>query len=828
MDFDIGHFLELMFDLFQSFLASLGSLVGLFLVALIIFAWITSSIKKRGRLTRGLNLELFLILVPQDEYLEPGQQAKPKTDREKIQPMEQLYSIFAALKEKGFWRIFEFGQPYLVWEMAYLGNEIAFFVAVPARYRDMLVRAVHSVSPEAVVEPVSDYNIFDPTAPAVAASYVMTSQNSLLPIRTYLGLEVDPLNEIATHFTKLQLGETAALQVLVRPAPKKFGKFALKVTKLMQQGRSFERAYHDAAKSAIVPFKIKHEKINPTLTPQDQEIIKAIEAQAAKTNFEVNIRLVTSAPTQERAEAILRDFESAFSQFSAPHMNSFSESREKLREIIYEFSFRLFDEKRKITLSSEELASVYHLPVPGLKVPQIKWLKARSAPAPWGMNDGPYMGWNDYRGQQAVVRIAPTDRRRHIYIIGQTGTGKSTLIQEMVKQDIDMGEGVAVIDPHGDLVEYALSHIPQHRWNDVIVFDPADLERPIGLNMLEAYSIEEKDFVVQEMISIFYRLYPPETMGPMFEHNMRNGMLTLMADPDDPGTLAEIPRIFTDKSFMQQKLAKVTDPVVRAFWEKEMAQTSDFHKSEMLGYLVSKVGRFIENTMMRNIIGQARSGLDFEDIMNNRKILLANLSKGKVGDVNANLLGLILVGKMQLTALRRAFLTEEQRVDFYLYLDEFQNFTTDSIATILSEARKYKLDMVMAHQFIAQLPDKIKASVFGNVGSLVMFRVGVEDAEFLAPQLAPVFGPKDLINLDNHNCYVKLMIKGQTSRPFNLKTYPPEPGNPETSRVVKHLSRMTHGQEREVVEGEILARAKLTQSLEPAAPQPPAETKFNL
>ncbi|MEK9174576.1 MAG: type IV secretion system DNA-binding domain-containing protein [Patescibacteria group bacterium] len=589
---------------------------------------------------------------------------------------------------------------------------------------------------------------------------------------------------------------------------------------------SFEKAYHQAIKSKIIPHKVKMEKVNPTLTPQDQEVIKAIESHAAKPNFDVNIRLVTSAQTEERAGLILRDFESAFTQFNLPNLNSFSESKEKIKEIVYEFSFRLFDEKRKIVLSSEELSSIYHLPHAGLKVPKIKWLKARSAPAPWGMSDGPYLGWNDYRSEQNIIRIAPDDRRRHIYVIGQTGTGKSTLLQEMIRQDVEMGNGLAVVDPHGDLVEYTLSHIPQHRWKDVILFDPSDLERPIGINMLEASSIEEKDFVVQEMMSIFYKLFPPETMGPMFEHNMRNAMLTLMADPSDPGTLVEIPRIFTDKEFMKRKVAKVTDPVVKSFWEKEMAQTSDFHKSEMLGYLVSKVGRFIENTMMRNIIGQAKSGINFAEVMNNRKILLANLSKGKVGEVNANLLGLMLVGKLQLTAMRRAYMPENERVDFYLYLDEFQNFATDSISTILSEARKYRLSMVMAHQFIAQLTDKIKAAVFGNVGTMIMFRIGVEDAEFLKPQLAPIFGPRDLINLDNHNCYVKLMLKGQTSRPFNMKTYPPVQGNAETVKVVKNLSRLAFGQEREVVEGEILARVKLS-DIKPAQ-QVSEEAKFNL
>lgn len=813
-------------DLLQAFLFSVLLLILLFAAGFVIFTLVAGSIKKRGRVARGLNMELFLILVPQDEYLaEPNQ--KLKTEKEWVQPMEQLYSVFSAMMEKGFWRIFEFGQPYLVWEIAYVEEEIRFYVSVPSRYREMLIRAVHSVSPEAVVEPVSDYNIFSPAENGgAAASYIMTGRNSLLPVKTYQTLEVDPLSEILTHFSKLNPGENAVLQVLMRPSPKKFNRQAFKVTKKMQEGMSFEKAYHDAAKSVLVPFKVKQEKVTPTLTPQDQETIKAIEGHAAKPNFETNIRLVTAASSQARAEEILIDFESAFNQFNSPNLNSFSKSREKLKEVIFEFSFRLFDEKRKIVLSSEELASIYHLPHPGLKIPKVKWLKARSAPAPWGMNDGPYLGWNEFRSQQTIVRIAPEDRRRHIYIIGQTGTGKSTLMQEMIRQDVEMGHGVCVVDPHGDLVEYTLAHIPQHRWKDVVVFDPADLERPLGVNMLEAASIEERDFVVQEMMSIFYKLFPPETMGPMFEHNMRNAMLTLMADPAEPGTLVEIPRMFTDKEFQKKKVAQVTDPVVRAFWEKEMAQTSDFHKSEMLGYLISKVGRFIENTMMRNIIGQAKSGINFAEVMNNKKILLANLSKGKVGEVNANLLGLMIVGKLQLNAMSRAHLAESERVDFYLYLDEFQNFTTDSIATILSEARKYRLNLIMAHQYIGQLTDKIKGAVFGNVGTVVMFRIGVEDAEFLKPQLAPIFGPRDLINLDNHHAYVKLMVKGQTSRPFNMRTYPPLAGNTETVKVVKNLSRLTYGQERELVEQEILARAKLGASLEQA--QPAAEPKFNL
>ena len=414
-----------------------------------------------------------------------------------------------------------------------------------------------------------------------------------------------------------------------------------------------------------------------------------------------------------------------------------------------------------------------------------------------------------------------------MYTIGRTGTGKSEFLKNLAKQDIRNGEGLAIIDPHGDLIEGLLPEIPKSRADDVILFEPFDMARPMGLNMLEVKSDEEKDFAVQEMIAIFYKLFPPEIIGPMFEHNMRNVMLTLMADKDYPGTIAEIPRMFTDPDFQRYKLQKVKDVVVRAFWEKEMAKTTEFHKSEMLGYLISKVGRFVENEMMRNIIGQSHSAFDFRQVMDSGKILLVNLSKGKTGEVNAMLLGLIVVSKLQMAALSRADLPEAKRRDFYVYIDEFQNFVTDSIATILSEARKYRLDLIMAHQYIAQLVHenntKIRDAVFGNAGTMVCFRIGVEDAEVMGKELAPVFNEYDVINIERFNAYVKLMINGTASRPFNMQTLPPEPlGDAalELGAAIKQLSKLKYGRAREEVEAEILERSRLGQ---PAAHVPGIE-----
>jgi type IV secretory pathway TraG/TraD family ATPase VirD4 len=414
--------------------------------------------------------------------------------------------------------------------------------------------------------------------------------------------------------------------------------------------------------------------------------------------------------------------------------------------------------------------------------------------------------------------MARDDRRRHTYIIGRTGVGKTEIMKNMAVQDIQNGEGLCVIDPHGDFIEDILPHVPKERAEDVILFEPADIERPMGLNMLEAPDEAQKDFAVQEMISIFYKLVTdPAMLGPMFEHNMRNAMLTLMADEEHPGTLVDIPRIFTDTDFQKYKVSKLTDPLVRAFWEKEMAKTSDFHKSEMLGYLVSKVGRFVENGMIRNIVGQPRSSFNFRKVMDEGKILLVNLSKGRIGEMNAKLLGLIIVSKLQMAALSRADTRESERKDFYLYVDEFQNFITDAFESILSEARKYKLNLIIAHQYLAQLEQgagaqgagskSLRDAVFGNAGTMVTFRIGVEDAEAMAKEMAPTFNEFDLVNVERFNGFIKLMINGTASKPFNMATYAlPKPTDrqKEVAEAIRQLSRLKHGRPRAEVEAEIM------------------------
>ncbi len=417
--------------------------------------------------------------------------------------------------------------------------------------------------------------------------------------------------------------------------------------------------------------------------------------------------------------------------------------------------------------------------------------------------------------ERKAIYIGDDDRRRHLYIIGKTGTGKSQLLEELVVQDIKAGKGVAVIDPHGDLIDGILARVPAERAEDVIYFDPSDGERPMGLNMLEAQTEEQKHFVVTSIVGLMYKLYDPQKtgiIGPRFEHAVRNAMLTVMSEPGS--TFIEVVRVLTDANFVQELLPKVQDPIIRRYWTDQIAQTADFHKSEVLDYIVSKFGRFVTNKLMRNIIGQSESAFNFRKVMDEGKILLVNLSKGKLGEENSNFLGLILVPRILIAAMSRQDMPEEKRRDFFLYVDEFQNFATPDFAQILSEARKYRLSLTVANQFIGQMEEEVKNAVFGNVGTLVTFRVGVTDANYLQHEYQPVFNETDLINIDKYNAYVKTIVHNEPVKPFSVdmskdmkKVY--EDRHPEVAKAVIQLSRLKYGKARELIEAEIQERARL-------------------
>ncbi|MDP3003962.1 MAG: type IV secretion system DNA-binding domain-containing protein [Candidatus Azambacteria bacterium] len=774
---------------------------------------------QKGLLFGSLNFVLLEIRFP--KVLESTDVNKEK---EKLLIMEQFYNSLGSIlhKEKGLFS----PKPYLIFEIAVPeeGEEIGFYFALPKKFQHTITRQIQGFFPEAEIETVNDFNIFNRQGVA-SGSVLKIKRNYVLPFLTYKKLEASTLGLITNAISSLkEKGEGIALQILIRPTKYSSKGDAIKIIKHLYNGKKVDDAikelespnsFIDSIRN-FISIKKPEDKNKPpelpkTLTPLSQELINAIDNKAKQNLFEVNIRILVSAEAEEATNQILSNVESAFAQFESPDLNSFYSFRPQggsLKKLVYNFSFRLFNKKETVWLSAEELTSVFHWPIIKIETPKVRFLKAKAAGPPAILpNSGIVLGKNQFRGQETAIKLNPLDRRRHLYTVGQTGTGKSYLLRNLIKQDIDSGAGVGIIDPHGDLVEAILGLVPRSRWNDVVLFDPADTEWPVGLNLLEASTPTEKDFAIAEMIATFQKLFLAEHLGPVFEHSMRNAMLTLMADEGNPGTLIDIPRIFSDPVFVRQLLIKVTDPLVRDFWEKEMLKMTEQYKSEMLGYLISKVGRFVENSMMRNIIGQSRSGIDFNDIMNNGKILLVNLSKGRVGEMNSALLGLIVVAKLQMAAFKRAEeRNEEMRRDFYLYMDEFQNFTTDSIATILAEARKYRLNLILAHQFIGQLTEKIRDAVFGNAGSLVTFRVGPEDAKFLVKYFEPVFNESDLINIDNRHAYAKLLINGATTMPFNITTETSPESSLDEAEKLRELCRQKYAKPRAEVEQTINKR----------------------
>ncbi len=811
-----------------------GFALVFFLLLIAFMIALSSEQSEKRAVFGGLETVLFLVLMPKNQTKKEGE--TQKEEKILISQMEQIFANFLYLKKP---KAFQ-GEPSIALEIASQigGTDIYFFVSVPKYLESVFEKYVQGVYSNAIIEKVpQDYTIFEPQG-ETAGAYLTLKEHFLFPISTYQKLEKDPLSSITNNLSKISANEGAAMQVIIRPLSGiNMRKMGEKVLGKIRGGKRIRDAVREATDNFLVKF-VKETFKTANIKPKEGELSKekeqgfdqvgydAIQEKIQKQPFETNIRVVASAQTKERAEEILSHLISSFNQFSLLAINSLEPKEVKgraLKKFVYDFSFRLFNSKQKSILNVEELASVYHFPTHYTETPYIKTAKSLVAPPPADLPDTgvSLLGKVNFRGDEKKVYFADRqDRRRHLYVIGQTGTGKSGFLEGLANQDIANGEGVAIIDPHGDFVDHVLANIPKNRIDDVIIFEPFDMARPMGLNMLEYDTPEQKDFAVQEMISIFYKLFPPEIIGPMFEHYMRNAMLALMADKDNPGTLVEIPKMFTDPAFLAEKMEKVTDPVVRQFWLKEWAVTTGNTRSDMLGYVVSKVGRFIENEMMRNIIGQSHSGFDLAKIMDEKKIFLANLSKGQTGEVNSSLLGLILVSKLQMAAMKRANVAEEKRTDFYLYIDEFQNFTTDSIATILSEARKYKLNLIVAHQYIKQLDVKISDAVFGNVGTMGAFRVGAEDAEFLEKQFEPGFSRFDLVNLDNFSLIVKMMLNNKVSTPFKMGTYAPSKGRPEIVDAIKKLSKLKYGKPKAMVEADIIRRSFTSAPLAPQAPPP--------
>jgi hypothetical protein len=765
---------------------------------LVFFYFFLMWIRHRKRESEALNSTLLQVSLPKDNEI-------------KIDAAEQMFSALYATRkiwDKDKLAFFK-SQPHLSFEIVGLPGDIRFYVNVPNEHRDFVEKQINGSYPDAEITTVTDpaskqregrvlgteYNIFSKEG-KVAFVSLRLKEASHEPIKTYKDLPVDSLSSITTVLAKMGEGEGAALQILISPASSKWKK----------EGRSF---IGHVKKNEANPEKASYKS--------DAKELEAIESKLQKPGFETTIRIVVSAKTYEAAKAHVENIKGAFSQFTL--YNSFTKNKNYFKGwFMNDFIYRYFPMWGQTgVLTSDELATIYHFPNKSIySTPGIHWQTAKRAPAPATLpTSGLYLGKSVYRGVNRPVYIGRDDRRRHTYIIGKTGTGKTEFLKTMIMQDIQNGEGLAVIDPHGDLIEDILLMIPPKRAEEVILFDPSDTERPMGFNMLEAKTEQQKHFMVNSVIGLMYKLFDPNKtgiVGPRFEHAVRNAMLTVMYQ--EGSTFIEVMRVLTDQTFVQELLPKVQDPIIRRYWTDQIAQTSDFHKSEVLDYITSKFGRFVTNKMIRNIIGQADSSFDFRKVMDEKKILLINLAKGKIGEENSNFLGLILVPRILVAAMSRQDMPMDKREDFFLYVDEFQNFATPDFAQILSEARKYRLNLIVANQFIGQMEEEIKNAIFGNVGTIASFRVGVTDAGYLQHEFQPLFSENDLINVEKFNAYMRTIVNTEPVPPFSIDTTKDiskekELQNPRVAELVKELSRLKYGKAEEVVETEIARRARL-------------------
>jgi hypothetical protein len=821
---------------------------GWWILLYIVLGWY--AIKYLFRLLRFLyqvwisrHLVYIKVTLPRSDSKLDQERRTEKDFKEKVAVMSQLYRALYEIREMNLWNLIRtkiWQADNVSFELFVENHELSFYVVANRYYQSIIEKQITTFYKDADVSvSKKPYDLFAKGL-KMKAYYMYTKRPFWFPINTYKVMEEDPLNDMGNVLSKLESDEKAAVQMIINPVANEDWR------------ETVEDVGTRLFKNKPLPIRIPIPILGPILSwilnmarganggqtnapgassgdsyirmlQTKEEAYKKIGEKAGQVGFDVSIRIVAMAKTDARTEEIANNMNVAFSVYHDAYLNWFQNRRiypmDLINNPLMKFVFQrripgIFH--RRCLFTQDELSSVIHFPDSRYNaIPIIKWMSYKVLPPPLDLpKTGVVIGKNTYRGEEKLIRILPDDRTRHHYMIGKSGCGKSVLLNYMCRQDIWNGDGVCLVDPHGDLVEDTLKTIPKERAQDIVLFDPADTERPMGLNLLEAHTNEERDRASLDAMEIFIKIFGDEVFGPRIQHYFRNACLTLMEDEEEGATLIDVPRIFVDEEFRKYKVAKVTNAVVKSFWEHEYASTGDREKQEMIPYFSAKFGPFVTNTTIRNIIGQPKSAFNIREIMDKQKVLLVNLSKGKIGDMNAQLLGLIFVNKINMAAMGRQDMPKELRKDFYLYVDEFQNFATDTFASILSEARKYRLALIMAHQYIAQLTKtptghddtRVRDAVFGNVGTMMSFKVGAEDAEYLAKEYAPILSEQDVLSIANYSAYIKLNIKNTTSRPFSIQTIWDPQGTDKMAEVLRKYSRMKYGRKKMFVDQEIEAR----------------------
>lgn len=827
-------------------------LIGIILIiASIVFREIKDFLRALNKTFNQLKTKTLRITIPKD-IKEDNPDAK-RDIKTIIASVESFFYNMAGIdpdQEKGiFKKTKEYIHPrqdYFAWEIVNDSEDlISFYITVPIKLLDLLRQQLNGVWPDAFIEEVGDYNMFSPKNTSIAAN-IKLKKSYVLPLLTYQKFENDPLDILLNGLSKFTDGDNVVVQLLARSSKSDWRKKSDKMVNLVNKGKSIKEA-EKGLNTGFDFYKIingisnfialangndtkKEEQSNHT-TAADNEALQAVIAKMEKPGMDVNIRVLISSKEKDKKyiRRKLQNVLDCFYQYNDFNLlNSFKAdipNDAHQNALIKKVIFREFDDFNSYVLNSEELTTIFHLPLPTSDVANIRWLLARTAPATFKCvpaNEGITIGYNEYRGEHHDIVVANEDRMRHMYIIGKSGTGKTNILKDMAIQDAINGNGFCIIDPHGDFAENVLSYIPKERAEDVIYFDPSDLERPIGLNLYEfdANRPEQKTLVVNQFIEMLYTMYDKEQIGgPMFEYYTKNALLLNMEDPESGNTMIEIPKVMAQDDFRHMKLDKCQDPIVKDFWIKEAEKAGgDASLANIVPYITSKLNQFIVNEFMRNIIGQQKSTINFAEIMNTRKILICNFSKGKIGDMNSQLLGLIVVGRILISALERASLPNDKRYPFFLYIDECQNFLTPAITTILAEARKYGLGLVLANQFITQLvkgnDTTIKDGIFGNAGTISAYRISTEDAEFMEKIMTPTFNRKDLENSPSGIACCKTLVNNTATKPFTLtaRKYwelygdPNSPELLEKASYIKELSRLKYGRNKDEVNKEIMER----------------------
>ena len=807
------------------------SFIIICVAAYFVFDQYKKMVREAKNYERGLKMVPIRIhLPPPSDDLETGGRDERDVVDEVLSEAQTMYNIIASTAMKGF-KTRLYGQRHISFEIVASDGLVRYYAVVPAVLTETIKQAISAAYPAARLEEVEMENIFSQQGKmqGVIGGEFELKKDFYYPIATYQESRRDAARALLDALSGVERGDGAAIQIMFRPASENWTNKSNQKVESIRNGKSKKGSAAGALDIMEALWKPPTYGINnssadfPQLTALENEEIQAIEDKTKYPGYEVLTRVITSSSTAAKSQAILQSIVSAFSLFDSPRYNGFKfNMTTDVDELITAYIFRFFPQStNKNILNSVELSTIFHLPdqnsIPTGKVERQRIRQVDGPTEP--MREGLLIGVNEFRGIEKQIRLGINDRRRHTYIIGQTGMGKSKLLENLAYQDIMEGRGFCFIDPHGDSAEELLGMIPQSRMDDVIYFNPSDTENPLGFNIFEIESPEDMDFVISETNSMLKSLFDPGNtgvVGPRMENIVRNAALLLMSDPDG-GTFMDIPKVLVDPEFAKQKIKYLRNQRAIDFWTKEWpASQRSNDAGELVSWVVSKWAPF-ESGLINNIIGQKKSAFNIREVMDNNKILLVNLSKGKLGEAAAKLLGMVFVMKFQAAAMSRADIPEDERKDFCLFVDEFQNFATDSFESILSEARKYRLNLILANQFTTQLKDSIKDAIFGNVPNKIVGRVGIDDAEILQKAFTPTFTAEDLTKTPNYNSITTVLVNGFPSAPFTMKLLPPiGRSNSEIREGLRKYSASKYGRPRAIVEDEIRKRLSVNPTPKPA------------